>query len=153
MSGVESHRVQIPQGAPHFQELLLGAFDGSGRCGPPVHGKLHFFCMLEREGQKEESSRLLQTERREFFENRLASGPWVTVYRHEPGPDFFDFFSALVPSQFVKGAMSKLEWDLLIGDGGPGFTTCYAPRGPAGTRYFRFGNDEGIFPFRPPRAY
>jgi hypothetical protein len=109
--------------------------------------------MSDEEEREAQSLRLLQTERRDFLEHRLASGPWVVVYRHEPGQDFFDFFSALIPPQHLEDSLSTSDWDLTFGQGEPGFITYGGPNNRSRTRYLRFGNDEGVEPLVLVRSF
>jgi hypothetical protein len=67
---------------------------------------------------------------------------WLTLYAYESN-DFENkgYFCALVPQRQVRTAMSHDSWDLMIGQGLPGFSQSYGS-GKTKTTYYRFGSSS-----------
>ena len=81
----------------------------------------------------------------DFIEKKIDKGPWITVYLSRRS-EFEEvlFFCALIPNFRIEDALNNNSWDLMIGSGMPGCVT-YSHR-DSETKYFRFGDDDGIEP-------
>ncbi|MHB8173958.1 MAG: hypothetical protein ACYDFU_05805 [Nitrospirota bacterium] len=80
------------------------------------------------------------------IEGDLGKSEWVTVFEiSDTGSENPSYFSALITNSKVKDVEKKHEWDMRIGDGRPGFISCYK-NGKPKTDYYRFSN-KGIEPF------
>jgi len=82
---------------------------------------------------------------RQYVADRLGAEPWVTVYESLPtaeGSEGGGWFSALVPNSKVADALKDHTWDLMIGQGRPGFTVYGDGRKPP--EYSHFSADEPI---------
>lgn len=65
---------------------------------------------------------LLQTDARAYVEDVLGTEDWLTVYGPGPGPLGGEpMFSALLSPVRIEDALARTEWDLVAGDGVPGF--------------------------------
>lgn len=88
---------------------------------------------------------------KDYIENikmSLGKTEWVVVFSKKAAYKDIDqggYFSALIANDHVKKSLENYSWDLLIGDGRPGFCTHYE-KGKEITEYYRFSND-GIEPF------
>lgn len=81
---------------------------------------------------------------RGYIEKKLGTEQWITVYENAEGEKEDAFFHcALLPEDKVADALKKYEWDDQIGNGMPGHTYYGATKE---TKYFRFGDDDGIEP-------
>jgi len=70
---------------------------------------------------------------------RMGSGEWTTVYSYESGKTGGRcFYSALIPRSRARKAMKNDSWELMIGNGLPGFSQGYEGDTVI-TRYDRFG--------------
>jgi hypothetical protein len=88
---------------------------------------------------------LAQEANRAEIEN-LGNEEWITRYTYESGKFGSKcFFCALVPRNQVAKVMTHDSWDLMIGNGLPGFAQSYAS-GRTKTTYHRFGSSP-IEPF------
>lgn len=88
---------------------------------------------------------------RDYVAQRLGTEEWLTLYRFDPwgapGTEAM-FFCALAQPDHLDEALSDDEWDLLVGNGGPGFES-YS----GGTyRYVRIG-DRPVEPFIHSRSF
>jgi hypothetical protein len=80
---------------------------------------------------------LLQRERRQWFEQRVGSELWTTVFSIEHSKlEYVTIYAALIPSVRAQKALEYESWDLSIGDGMP----CCA-KTASSVRYLRFGTD------------
>lgn len=69
---------------------------------------------------------LLQEERINYLTNLHGNEKWVTVYSNERGNGLTGGLSAcLIPPNKLKESMKRIEWDLLLWQGKPGFITQY----------------------------
>lgn len=80
------------------------------------------------------------------FLDRLGTGDWFVASSHsgresELGHEIHAFYCALVPKKKGPSVLQHFSWDLSKGNGRPGFSV-YG----RGTRYHRFGDDDGIEP-------
>jgi hypothetical protein len=88
---------------------------------------------------------LLQQDLITGFIPRIGKNTWQVVYAiNDTDRDRFSVFPALLERKAVKGALKEESWDLLIGNGLPGFSRYWA-KGKETTTYHRFGT-EGIRP-------
>jgi hypothetical protein len=93
----------------------------------------------------DEMKKLLQVEFRAEIE-RIGSEQWVTVYSNHHGTDGHGgYFCALVPEKSVTEVMGRDSWELMIGNGLPGFSQQYGGKEPV-TTYHRFGGDDEVEP-------
>jgi hypothetical protein len=93
-----------------------------------------------------ERRRIRQEHWLDMIFNRVGKEPWVTVYYWERTElETISFFSALIPNSKVPEVLESTSWDLRIGEGVPGSITFYSGRKKE-TRYYRFGNTDGIEP-------
>lgn len=95
--------------------------------------------------------KFLQEDVVKYIEEKLGSEQWVPVYFVYNDSEFMDqkaFFSAIMSKKVAKSALreERIEWELLIGDGMPGFISHF-DEGERRTEYYRFGNKEKIEPF------
>jgi hypothetical protein len=95
--------------------------------------------------ESDEVARMTFVDLRDYVTHRLGAEEWLTLYRFErlgtPGTEMM-YSCALAQPEYLGEALSDAEWDLLVGDGGPGF------EGYSGGvyRYVRIG-DKPIEPF------
>lgn len=84
-----------------------------------------------------------------FIEGDLGKTEWVTVFEFFEGKydsvDRGTFFSAIIPENQKQKVLEKVDWDLLIGHGRPGFITSYS-KGKEESKYYRLGDDDNIEP-------
>lgn len=81
----------------------------------------------------------------DFIEDKVGKEPWITVYlSHKSDFEDIGFFCALIPNSKIEDVLNNYSWDLMIGSGMPGCIT-YGGK-DSETKYFRFGNDDGIEP-------
>ena len=81
---------------------------------------------------------LSQQANRAEIEN-IGVDEWITLYAYESNKSGSRcYFCALVPRKHIGKVMSHDSWDLMIGQGLPGFTQSYSS-GKTKTRYDRFG--------------
>ncbi|WP_367131909.1 hypothetical protein [Saccharothrix sp. HUAS TT1] len=88
---------------------------------------------------------------RDHVVQRLGTEEWLTLYRFDPlgSPDTeVTYFCALVQPEHLGEALSDDEWDLLVGNGGPGFESY----GEDTFRYVRIG-DGPVEPFVHSRSF
>lgn len=78
----------------------------------------------------------------EYIEKKLGNEAWITVYENNEEESAF-FHCALIPEDKVPEVLKKYEWDDQIGNGIPGHIYYGATKE---TKYFRFGDDDGIEP-------
>lgn len=84
---------------------------------------------------------------------RIGSEQWTTVYSFQRGSDGHGgYFCALVPEDRISEVMGHDSWDLLIGDGQPGFSQSYGGQKPA-TTYHRFGGRDSVEPLVFKRSF
>jgi hypothetical protein len=96
-------------------------------------------------GMEAIKKQLLQHDFRQEIE-QLDTKPWLTVYSNHRGPDGNGgCFCALVSKDKVAKVMGRDSWDLMIGNGLPGFSQSFGGKTPQ-TTYHRFGSDDGIEP-------
>jgi hypothetical protein len=77
--------------------------------------------------------------------DELGSGEWTILYELEDDPENSRCsYSGLLPPIRVESALKQTSWDLLIGDGAPGFSQTYLD-GKDATTYERFG-EHGVEP-------
>ena len=90
---------------------------------------------------------LQQNEWQQFFVEILLSTPWLTVYEsNRDGNDNITIFSALVPTESIPKTLESNNWDISIGQGGPGFVTYYNRGEEKNTEYKINSNDYLIEP-------
>lgn len=78
------------------------------------------------------------------IKNDLGREKWITVYSHnEDESEIRSFYCALVPDEIVSKVLDNPSWDLLKGEGFPGFIEYFDTNE---TKYFRFGDENGIEP-------
>ncbi len=93
-----------------------------------------------------DKERLLQAQRIAAFSANLPLHDLLTVYLKDDNDEHRrGMFCALIPNALVEKSLSRPEWDLMIGSGGPGAIQFGAGEGSR-TEYFRHGNDDGIEP-------
>ena len=93
-----------------------------------------------------EKERLLQAQRIAAFSANLPLHDLLTAYLKDDKDERRRSMScALIPNARVEKSLSRPEWDLMIGSGGPGVIQFGAGEGSR-TEYFRHGNDDGIEP-------
>lgn len=99
--------------------------------------------MLDHKKQRD----LMQSQWRDFIHNRLGTEPWVYVYSNDEvnSLDFALFYCALIPNREVERVLQTINWDLHLGDGGPGCSVTYK-NGKKIVKYHRYGNRDGIEP-------
>ncbi|MFE4601115.1 hypothetical protein ACFRKE_09675 [Kitasatospora indigofera] len=84
-------------------------------------------------------SHLHFADRVQFIETKLGTEAWITVYEYtETDQEKIAHFSALTTVDDVERSLSQTQWDLLIGNGGPGF--CFY--GGGDWKYLPTGGDE-----------
>ena len=79
-----------------------------------------------------------------FIADKHGEENWVTVYKYTPidgGDHDGGMYCALVSPDKAERALSDNSWDLMVGAGGPGFSTSYES-GAKTTRYYT-NADEG----------
>lgn len=85
-----------------------------------------------------------------FIEGEMGKTEWVTVFeffdKKYPSIDRGSYFSAFIPNKKRNQSLDQSSWDLLIGQGKPGFITSYI-NGEEKSEYFRFGDNSQIEPF------
>jgi hypothetical protein len=80
----------------------------------------------------------LQASRAEI--ENIGRDEWITLYAYEAGKfESKCYFCALVPQKHVAKTMAHDSWDLMIGNGLPGFSQSHVS-GRTRTRYDRFGS-------------
>ncbi|WP_146647154.1 hypothetical protein [Labilithrix luteola] len=83
----------------------------------------------------------------------IGTSQWTTVYsRHRGADGNGGYFCALVDEKKVPDVMSRDSWDLMIGNGLPGFSQSYGGKKPV-TKYHRFGGHDGIEPLVLVRSF
>jgi hypothetical protein len=93
-----------------------------------------------------DAERLLQAQRFAAFSANLPLHDLLTVYLKDDNDEHrCGMFCALIPNARVDKSLSRPDWDLMIGSGGPGVIQFGAGEGSR-TEYFRHGTDEGIEP-------
>ena len=94
------------------------------------------------------------TDWQKTIKETLGTEQWVTVYNVDYEDAVAGFsetrFCALIPNELVPKALEKTDWDFMIGHGMPGHIR-YGATGE--TKYFRFGDDDGIEPLVICREY
>lgn len=90
---------------------------------------------------------LLQLDIRENFILNIGKEQWQTVYESR-GDDHSSWvvFSALLEDRYRPIALKSDSWDLLIGDGLPGFSQHFE-KDKTVTTYHRYGGSSGVRPF------
>lgn len=84
---------------------------------------------------------------------RIGKEQWQTLYLSvEEDPHRLGMWCALLDEDATARAMDHDSWDLLIGDGKPGFSQSW-PGGNEVTTYHRFGGKEGVRPLVLYRAF
>jgi hypothetical protein len=92
----------------------------------------------------DEQSRLRFEDLRPYVAEKLGAEGWLTVYEYIPSASQkIGYFCALATPDDVERCLSNTSWDLMIGNGLPGFVF----EGDEAAQYLRFGNDIGIEPF------
>ena len=77
---------------------------------------------------------------------RKGEEAWTVVYRSWSDPlEEGGEFAAFAPVEYRDAALRRASWDLMIGNGMPGFMQSY-DGDETHTTYLRFGNSEGIEP-------
>jgi len=90
---------------------------------------------------------LLQSDWRETFLPNLGKETWITVYLNEITEDEnLGIFSALIPNEYVKTALSNIAWDFHLEDGHPSIVVRHN-QGSEKISYLRFGISSQIEPF------
>lgn len=80
----------------------------------------------------------------EYIKGKLGKENWLTVYEYTNHPyEKIWLYCALIPLAMKEKVLADVSWDLLIGDGMPGHIFYGSTKE---TKYFRYGNDEGIEP-------
>lgn len=80
----------------------------------------------------------------DFVSQKHGEENWVTLYRRistEDASEDGGFYSALISQEKTELAMSEPGWDLMLGSGGPGFST-YFEDGQQVTSYHRFSDED-----------
>ncbi len=80
------------------------------------------------------------------FRERHGQEDWTTLFASEAGWDEGDdvvLYSALLPEELRESSLTDSSWDLLIGDGLPGFSQ-WSSGGGESTEYYRFGTESGV---------
>jgi hypothetical protein len=91
-----------------------------------------------------EQARLRFEDMRQYVATTLGTEGWLTVYEYtESAGQKIGFFCALVQPDDLERCHSNTSWDLLIGNGLPGFVF----HGEDAHQYLRFGNDISVEPF------
>lgn len=76
----------------------------------------------------------------------LGYGEWTTLYEfHDNGQGSRCSYSALLTPLGLAGSLNSTSWDIMIGQGMPGFSQSYDDEGVETTTYERFGT-EGVDP-------
>jgi hypothetical protein len=81
----------------------------------------------------------------EFVVDKHGEENWITVYKQDPinnGDHDGGMYCALVSQEKTEKAMQQASWDLMIGSGGPGFSTTYKDDEKI-TSYYE-NSDEGF---------
>ena len=97
-----------------------------------------------------ERSHLEFPDRLDYVANKLGTEPWITVYEFTKGEhEEASYYCALARPETLNRCLANTSWDLLIGQGMPGFSIY----GDGRREYHRFGDDDGIEPFIVSREF
>ena len=78
---------------------------------------------------------------------KIGKQQWQTLYiSADESPNRFGMWCALLDEEAAAKAITHETWDLMIGDGKPGFSQSWTP-GKEVTTYHRFGSPDGARPF------
>lgn len=96
---------------------------------------------------------LLQMDIVENILTRIGNDKWLTLYQNDDGPSHrLGIFCALLEDSAVKIALERDGWDLMVGDGKPGFVKSYKDKNETIT-YNRYGMNNGIRPMVIHRSF
>jgi len=88
------------------------------------------------------------------FRSQFGTAEWVIVQASVEGQtEDVAIAVALLPVNYVDRALANADWDLLPGDGRPGFTIHHEPGKVDVTMYHRFGDETGIEPLILHRSF
>ena len=89
---------------------------------------------------------LLQVDVIGEFLPKIGRDQWQTLYfSADDPPHRFGMWCALLAEEAAARAIGHDSWDLMIGDGKPGFSQSW-PDGTEVTTYHRFGSRDGVRP-------
>ena len=81
-----------------------------------------------------------------FIQDELGTEQWIPIYVHIQEPHkSIRMLGALLPVSSIEESLESTDWEFLYSGGSPDQITYYKD-GESETRYFRYGNDEGIEP-------
>ncbi|WP_018687109.1 hypothetical protein [Actinokineospora enzanensis] len=98
-----------------------------------------------------EIARMMFADLRDHVDGRLGAEEWLTLYRFDPmdAKTSMTYFCALAQPDYLSQTFADADWDLLVGDGGPG----YESYGNGDTfRFIRIG-DKPVEPFVHCRSF
>jgi hypothetical protein len=77
---------------------------------------------------------------------KIGKEPWQILYSSaDVAPHRFGMWCALLDDDAATRAIGHDNWDLMMGDGGPGFSQSWS-QGTEVTTYHRFGSRDGVRP-------